>query len=183
MTAAPISSSVAGEAFSRLPAGSDPAAPRHHDWNGGRGKTDDGDLDGDFTATCPAHWVSPFTVAIGCFALFLFAFLAAVYLTVEAKDPELKEDFGGALLAGGAVFLAAGGAARPQGPVRRAAHVGRSHSFALGPGLPGDRDQRGDRAVRFGYEEISARQGGRGRADLDSLRGRWPSTRTSFHPT
>jgi len=62
----------------------------------------------DFTETYLRPWLSPFTVAIGCFALFLFAFLAAVYLTVEAKEPELKEDFRRrALMAGGAVFLAA----------------------------------------------------------------------------
>jgi cytochrome bd ubiquinol oxidase subunit II len=54
-------------------------------------------------------WLSPFTIAVGCFALTLFAFLAAVYLTVEARDTELKEDFRTrALVAGFAVFLAAG---------------------------------------------------------------------------
>ncbi len=38
-------------------------------------------------------WLAPFPVAVGFFALALFAFLAAVYLTVEAEDRELREDF------------------------------------------------------------------------------------------
>ena len=63
---------------------------------------------GDFTETYIRPWLSPFAVATGCFALFLFAFLAAVYLTVESKDPELEEDFRRrALLSGGMVFVAA----------------------------------------------------------------------------
>ena len=62
----------------------------------------------DFTETYVRPWLTPFTIAIGGFALALFAFLAAVYLTVEAKERELQEDFRRrALLAGGAVFLAA----------------------------------------------------------------------------
>src|SRR5712671_4127989 len=36
-------------------------------------------------------WLAPF--AVGFFALSLFAFLAAVYLTVETDDRELQEDF------------------------------------------------------------------------------------------
>jgi cytochrome d ubiquinol oxidase subunit II len=38
-------------------------------------------------------WLVPFPFAVGFFALSLFAFLAAVYLTVEASQPELQEDF------------------------------------------------------------------------------------------
>jgi cytochrome d ubiquinol oxidase subunit II len=38
-------------------------------------------------------WFSPFAFAVGFFALALFAFLAAVYLTVEAPDESLREDF------------------------------------------------------------------------------------------
>jgi len=38
-------------------------------------------------------WLAPFPFAVGFFALSLFAFLAAVYLTVEASDNELQEDF------------------------------------------------------------------------------------------
>jgi len=38
-------------------------------------------------------WLAPFPVAVGCFALALFAFLAAVYLTLETRDTLLQEDF------------------------------------------------------------------------------------------
>ena len=40
-----------------------------------------------------AAWLAPFPWAVGGFALALFAFLAAVYLTVEARDPALQNDF------------------------------------------------------------------------------------------
>jgi len=52
-------------------------------------------------------WLSPFTVATGILTASLFAFLAAVYLAIEAKG-ELVEDFRRrALWAGGLVFVAA----------------------------------------------------------------------------
>ncbi len=55
----------------------------------------------------PLAWLSPFPVAVGLFACALFAFLAAVYLAVEAEG-ELAEDFRRrALGAGAAVFGAA----------------------------------------------------------------------------
>ena len=38
-------------------------------------------------------WLAPFPLSVGLFALVLFAFLAAVYLTIEAKDEELRNDF------------------------------------------------------------------------------------------
>ncbi len=38
-------------------------------------------------------WLAPFPIAVGVFALALFAFLAAVYLTVETTDDDLREDF------------------------------------------------------------------------------------------
>jgi cytochrome bd ubiquinol oxidase subunit II len=38
-------------------------------------------------------WLAPFPFAVGIFALALFAFLAAVYLTLETEAPELREDF------------------------------------------------------------------------------------------
>jgi cytochrome d ubiquinol oxidase subunit II len=38
-------------------------------------------------------WLAPFPFAVGLFALALFAYLAAVYLTVEANDDLLREDF------------------------------------------------------------------------------------------
>ena len=48
-----------------------------------------------------AGWLTPFAWSCGFFALVLFAFLAATYLTVDTeKDPELQRDFRGrALLA------------------------------------------------------------------------------------
>ena len=56
-------------------------------------------------------WLAPFPIAIGCFALALFAFLAAVYLTVDASDhghAQLAEDFRRrALAAAVAVFVTA----------------------------------------------------------------------------
>jgi cytochrome bd ubiquinol oxidase subunit II len=47
----------------------------------------------DFAAAFVAPWLAPFTFAVGFFALALFAFLAAVYLTLEARDEALREDF------------------------------------------------------------------------------------------
>jgi cytochrome bd ubiquinol oxidase subunit II len=54
-------------------------------------------------------WFGEFPLAVGLFALSLFAFLAAVYLTVEARDELLREDFRmRALGAAAAVFVSAG---------------------------------------------------------------------------
>lgn len=38
-------------------------------------------------------WLSPFPLAVGFFTLALFAYLAAVYLTLETDDAELADDF------------------------------------------------------------------------------------------
>lgn len=38
-------------------------------------------------------WLAPFPFALGFFTLTLFAFLAAVYLTLETDHPDLQEDF------------------------------------------------------------------------------------------
>jgi cytochrome d ubiquinol oxidase subunit II len=56
-----------------------------------------------------APWLTPFAVCVGALALALFAFLAAVYLTVEAaKDRAVQEDFRRrALAAAAAVFATA----------------------------------------------------------------------------
>jgi cytochrome d ubiquinol oxidase subunit II len=52
-----------------------------------------------------APWLTPFAIAVGLFALTCFAFLAAVYLTLEARNRELQEDFRQrALLSGVALF-------------------------------------------------------------------------------
>jgi cytochrome bd ubiquinol oxidase subunit II len=61
-----------------------------------------------FTTDYVMPWASPFPASVGLFALALFAFLAAVYLTVEAADRDLQEDFRRrALTSGVAVFVAA----------------------------------------------------------------------------
>jgi cytochrome d ubiquinol oxidase subunit II len=53
-------------------------------------------------------WLAPFPFAVGFFALSLFAFLAAVYLTLETDNRELQEDFRlRALVAGVVVGLLA----------------------------------------------------------------------------
>ena len=40
-----------------------------------------------------APWLTPFTVAVGLLTVVAFAFLAATYLTIEAEDEALREDF------------------------------------------------------------------------------------------
>lgn len=61
-----------------------------------------------FVADFVAPWLSLFTVSVGVLTLLLFAFLAAVYLTLEAQDSALREDFRRrALGSGAAVFVAA----------------------------------------------------------------------------
>ena len=53
-------------------------------------------------------WLALFPFAVGFFALALFAFLAAVYLTVEARERKLQEDFRmRAIISGVAVGLLA----------------------------------------------------------------------------
>ncbi len=49
--------------------------------------------DGIVTTGFVRPWLGPFPLAVGFFALAQFAFLAAVYLTLETTDPELREDF------------------------------------------------------------------------------------------
>jgi cytochrome d ubiquinol oxidase subunit II len=61
-----------------------------------------------FAAAYIAPWATPFAFSVGIFALACFAFLAAVYLTLEARDVDLCEDFRKrAIGAGVAVFVAA----------------------------------------------------------------------------
>ena len=65
-------------------------------------------VNGVVTSNTLNTWLAPFPIAVGFFALALFAFLAAVYLTLETQDRELQEDFRRrALLAGVAVGLLA----------------------------------------------------------------------------
>jgi len=63
---------------------------------------------GDFYGTYVAPWLNPFALSVGMFALIAFAFLAAVYLTLEACDREVREDFRRRARASGVgLFLAA----------------------------------------------------------------------------
>jgi cytochrome d ubiquinol oxidase subunit II len=56
-------------------------------------------------------WIAPFPLAIGALALALFAFLAAVYLTLDTTDQELQDDFRRRALGSAAlVFMLAFGA-------------------------------------------------------------------------
>jgi len=53
-------------------------------------------------------WLAPFPIAVGLLALALFAYLAAIYLALEAKDDALREDFRRrALASAGAVAVVA----------------------------------------------------------------------------
>jgi cytochrome bd ubiquinol oxidase subunit II len=87
-----IASGAVGEAASRLPT-SGAAAPRS-----------------DFWTIFIAPWLAPFPLAMGALALAMFAFLAAVYLGVAARDEKLRDDFRRrALGAALAMFVAAFG--------------------------------------------------------------------------
>jgi cytochrome d ubiquinol oxidase subunit II len=66
--------------------------------------------DAGFVDAFVAPWLTPFVVAVGVLTLALFVFLAAVYLTVEATDEMVREDFRvRALWSAAAVFVAASG--------------------------------------------------------------------------
>ncbi len=62
---------------------------------------------GGFVQQFVEPWLTPFAFSVGLLTLAIFAFLAAVFLTLETRDPDLSEDFRRrALGAGIAVFLA-----------------------------------------------------------------------------
>jgi cytochrome d ubiquinol oxidase subunit II len=66
---------------------------------------------GSFVQRFVDPWLTPFSLAVGLLTLALFAYLAAVFLTLETDDAELVQDFRArALLSGVAVFVAAFGA-------------------------------------------------------------------------
>jgi cytochrome bd ubiquinol oxidase subunit II len=66
-------------------------------------------IHGGFADRFVEPWLTPFALGVGLLTLAVFAFLAAVYLTMETRDRELVEDFRRrALGAGVAVFLASG---------------------------------------------------------------------------
>jgi cytochrome d ubiquinol oxidase subunit II len=63
---------------------------------------------GGFAERFVEPWLTPFAFGVGLLTLAIFAFLAAVFLTMEARDRELVEDFRRrALGTGVVVFLAA----------------------------------------------------------------------------
>jgi len=64
---------------------------------------------GSFADVYIHPWLTPFSIAVGIFALVLFGYLAAVYLTLEASDAEEREAFRLRALASG--FAVAGLAA------------------------------------------------------------------------
>lgn len=60
---------------------------------------------GSFADAYLHPWLTAYAMSVGVLVLVLYAFLAAVYLTVEAKDEALREDFRArALLSGAALF-------------------------------------------------------------------------------
>lgn len=59
--------------------------------------------DGKVTSGFFNSWLAPFPISVGFFALALFAFLAAVYLTLETQQKELQEDFRKRALVSGVV--------------------------------------------------------------------------------
>ncbi|HET9299390.1 MAG TPA: cytochrome d ubiquinol oxidase subunit II [Candidatus Polarisedimenticolaceae bacterium] len=74
---------------------------------------------GSFAERFVQPWLAPFPLAVGAFALVLFAYLAAVYLTLETDDADLQEIFRRRALVSGllagvlalTVFLLAGSGA------------------------------------------------------------------------
>lgn len=94
---------------------------------------------GGFVASYLSPWATPFALATGLLALALFAFLAAVYLTVEAGDDRpLADDFRRrALGAGAAAIIMAGGTlmlARRGAPMVHAGLMGARWALPLHTG-------------------------------------------------
>jgi cytochrome d ubiquinol oxidase subunit II len=64
---------------------------------------------GSFVHQYVDPWLTPFAFSVGLLTLVIFAFLAAVFLTLETRDRELCDDFRRrALAAGVALFFASG---------------------------------------------------------------------------
>lgn len=60
-----------------------------------------------FLADYVSPWLTPFGVAVGLLTLACFAYLAAVYLVLEAEDQDLREDFRHRAMRSGIAVLAA----------------------------------------------------------------------------
>lgn len=59
--------------------------------------------DGSFVSVFISPWLTPFSISVGIFALATFAYLAAVYLTLEAHDAEERAAFRSRALISGIV--------------------------------------------------------------------------------
>lgn len=68
----------------------------------GRGKGE------TFFTTYVAAWINPFALSVGLFALTCFAYLAAVYLTLESDDRALQDDFRRRGMAAGIAVMVTG---------------------------------------------------------------------------
>jgi len=84
------------------------------------GKIGPAEMSDRFWTTYVSPWLNPFGVAVGIFTLACFAFLAAVYLTLEAEDAALRDDFRRramgaqlAVIASGVIALALSGGVAP----------------------------------------------------------------------
>ena len=75
--------------------------------SGGLGRSEYVPKDWDFVTTYLTPWLNPFALAVGLLTLIAFAYLAAVYLTLEARERELREDFRIRALAAGVALLVA----------------------------------------------------------------------------
>jgi cytochrome d ubiquinol oxidase subunit II len=88
-----------------------------------------------FWRTFMSPWLGPLPIAVGLFALVQFAFLAAVYLTVEAEDAEVADDFRRRALrcaiALGVLALIVLGIAALEAPALASALLGRPWSWPL----------------------------------------------------
>jgi cytochrome bd ubiquinol oxidase subunit II len=87
---------------------------------------------GTFTAVFIAPWMTPFSLIVGVFALAMFAYLAAVYLTLEARDADVRAAFRlRALIAGVVVGVVAATALLLAAPTVRHGVIASPWSVAL----------------------------------------------------
>jgi len=71
-----------------------------------------------FYAVYVAPWLTSFSIAVGLLTLTCFAYIAAVYLTLETTDPELQADFRQRALVSGVWLLMMAGLAFALAPHR-----------------------------------------------------------------
>ena len=78
-------------------------------------------------------WIRPFPIVVGLFALNIFAYLAAVYLTLETSDPDLSNDFRVRALCSAVVLGRPGMVGLSTGPHRCDAGFPGPRRLGLGP--------------------------------------------------